>query len=167
MRCKRFADDGPQSGDKIQHARGQPRVVSNLREDECSEWRNFAWLQHDGATGSKRRRDLGDHLMKRKIPWSYASDDANRFFHHKRIADLFLKRVFREQLRIRVHHHRGHSGLNHRRQRKRHPHFACDDRSYLVLTHRKASRNLLEKSGALGCCATGVGLDPPVNIHTL
>src|SRR5204862_3205474 len=78
MRGQRFADYRAKTGYKIEHASRQSGFIDDLRENKCSQRRNLAWLQYDGATGGERGRDLCDDLMKRIIPRRNAPYDANR-----------------------------------------------------------------------------------------
>ena len=86
-----LADDRADAGDEVEHAGGQADLVDDLGEDEGVERGDLARLQHDGAAGGERGRDLRGDLVERVVPRRDAADDADGLAHDERVADLLLE----------------------------------------------------------------------------
>ena len=93
----RLADDRARAGDQVEHAGRQADLVDDLGEDERVERGDLARLEHDGAAGGQRGRDLADDLVERVVPRRDAADDADRLAHDQGVADLLLVRVVRRR----------------------------------------------------------------------
>ena len=65
--------------------------MNNFGEHECVYWRYFTWLQHHCAPRCQGKSNFGRNLVKRVVPWSDASDNADGLTHDKRAANLFFK----------------------------------------------------------------------------
>ena len=87
-----FADDAARAADDVEHAGRQADLVRGLGEHERAERRELRRLQHHGAAGGQRRRDLRDDLVQRIVPRRHAADDADRLLDDERIAELFFER---------------------------------------------------------------------------
>lgn len=69
MRRDGLPDCRPVPIDKIEYAARETRFMDNVRQQHGAERRNFAWLQHHGATRRQSGRDFGGHLIERPVPW--------------------------------------------------------------------------------------------------
>ena len=56
------------AGDEVEHALRQPGGLDRFGKHESVEWRDLGGLEHDGATGGKRGRDLERDLVQRIVP---------------------------------------------------------------------------------------------------
>ena len=72
---------GPYAGDEVEDAGRQADLVDGVGEDERAQRRDLARLQHDGAAGGERRRDLRGDLVQRVVPRRDRADDADRLAH--------------------------------------------------------------------------------------
>ena len=77
MRGQRLADDRTDAGHQVEHAGREADVVDDLGEDERVDRRDLRRLEHDGAAGGQRVRDLGADLVERVVPRRDATDDAD------------------------------------------------------------------------------------------
>ena len=82
---------GPVPGDEVEHAGRQADVVDDLGEDEGVERGDLRRLEHHGAAGGQRGRDLGGDLVERVVPRRDGADDADRLLHDERVADRLLE----------------------------------------------------------------------------
>ena len=65
--------------------------MNDFSEHECIDWRNFTWLQYNGATCSHGERNFGCDLVQWVVPWSDASNDTDWFTNDERTSDFFFK----------------------------------------------------------------------------
>ena len=56
------------AGHEVDDARGNARLLAQLDEADGAERRLFSGLEHDRATGGKRRRQLPRRHLKREVP---------------------------------------------------------------------------------------------------
>ena len=103
---------------------GKPDGLDDLGEDERGQRRDLARLEDDRAAGGERRRDFRCDLVQRIIPRRDAADDADRFVHDRRVADLLVLRFARRDLRDRRERHARQTRLDHDGLRDRHAEFA-------------------------------------------
>ena len=63
--------------------------MHNFRKNIRRQGRDFTGLEHHGAAYGKRRRYLAGHLIHWPIPGRDKSTNANRFFNHPVLTQLF------------------------------------------------------------------------------
>ena len=120
---------------------GSPTSSHDLGEHERVERRDLARLEHDGAAGGERRRDLVRDLVQRVVPRRDRADDPDRLAHDQRVADLLLPgdllaRAAASSAKVSGRQAR----LDHPRQPDRHAHLGRDQRGELVAALARASR---------------------------
>ncbi|GAA0930718.1 hypothetical protein GCM10009559_18250 [Pseudonocardia zijingensis] len=65
VRGERLADRGAVAGDEVDDAVGQPRLVQHVEQQVRDVRRDLARLDHDGAPGGERGRELAGDLVQR------------------------------------------------------------------------------------------------------
>ena len=140
----RLAHDGPGAGDEVEHPGRKAGVVDDLGEDERVERRYLARLEHDRAACADGGRDLRHDLVQRVVPRRDAPDDAQRFPHDERVADLLLEGELVDNVDVGAHDHGRQAGLDHLREHHRHPDLAGDGLRDLLHTGVEAFVQLLE-----------------------
>ncbi len=98
MAGQHLADHRAVAGHQVEHARRQAGGLDDLGQHEGVQRRHFRRLEHHGAAGGQRRRDLQRDLVQRVVPRRDGGDHADRLAHHQRIADLLLEGEGLDQL---------------------------------------------------------------------
>ena len=81
MRGERGAGGLAEAGDDVDDARREAGLHDQLAEAQRRERRLLGGLQHDGAAGGQRRRELPGRHQQREVPRDDLADDADRLAH--------------------------------------------------------------------------------------
>ncbi len=77
--------------DEVEHAFRHARLMHDLGEDDGVERRDLGGLQHHGAAGGDRGRDLAGDLVLRPVPRGDEAADADRLFADQVLAAALLE----------------------------------------------------------------------------
>ena len=145
----RFADHRPETGDQVEDALRQSRLVDDLGQDEGVDRGDFARLQDDRASRGQGRCDLERDLVQGEVPRSDGADDTDWLFDDERVADLVLPDIRRRPGRVVGELSGGQSDLEHLGEVARHPDFVADHVGDLAGAGLEPLGDLLEERAAV------------------
>ncbi len=88
LRGERRPRAGSRAGDEVDDACRQIGRRHRVGEQEGVEWSVRAGLEHDGAARRQGRRELGQDLVERIVPWRDRGHDADRLTPHLRASNV-------------------------------------------------------------------------------
>lgn len=108
-----LADDRTGAGYEVEHARREPDRVDDLGQQVGDTGHQLGRVDHDGAAGDQRGRDLGGDLVQRVVPGGDRPDNADRLPDQHGVARAALPLHLVDQVGHRGEADDRQAGLDH------------------------------------------------------